>query len=98
MVRGGAAERAGLERGDEITEINGEKMADFGALTDRIALFQPGDTAELTLLRRGKTMKKRVTFDRWSIKNSRVGPARRTGGLPANQFVPQPRIPSIDRR
>ena len=98
MVKGGAAEKAGLELGDAITEINGENMEDFSALTRRIAQFHPGDTAELTLVRQGKILNKKVTFDRWKIETSQVGSSRRAGRPPSNKILPQPPPPHIDRR
>ena len=60
-----AAARGGLKSRDLITHINGEKVADFRALTRKIAACQPGDSADVTVLRSGKTLQLTVKFDRW---------------------------------
>jgi len=65
VVAGSAAQKAGLQPGDLITEINGEKLDDFSALTDRIAKHKPGESAMLKIVRRGKEQVVKVTFDQW---------------------------------
>lgn len=75
VVEGSAAEKAGLAVKDTITELNGDKITDFTGLTQRIAQFQPGDSVELTIVREGKTLKKQVTFARWSIASTKLDDA-----------------------
>ncbi len=58
---GSAAERAGLEAGDVITAIGGTPVSDAADLRNRIGLLQVGDTAELTVLRGGRTIVIRAT-------------------------------------
>jgi len=70
VVKNSAASKAGIRRGDRITEFNGEPVTEFTALTDRIAKYQPGDTAKLTLLRENKTQEVSVTFDKWGENDS----------------------------
>jgi Do/DeqQ family serine protease len=48
-----AADRAGLERGDVITSLNGKSVHDMHALRNRIADAGPGSTADLTIVRDG---------------------------------------------
>ncbi|HXW04490.1 MAG TPA: trypsin-like peptidase domain-containing protein, partial [Vicinamibacterales bacterium] len=50
---GSAAERAGLRRGDVVTMLNGEKLADSNALRNRIAGTKPGSDVSLEVLRNG---------------------------------------------
>ena len=64
-VVGGAARNAGLQNGDAISELNGEKIKDFEHLTTLISEYRPGDSVELTILRDRKLLQKRVVFDRW---------------------------------
>ncbi len=72
IMPGSAAEKAGLQPGDLITEMEGEKVEDFTALTDRIAKHQPGDTVVFSIVRNGNVQELKVTFDRWGadISNS----------------------------
>lgn len=66
VVHGGsAAARAGLQSRDLITEIDGQEVADFRALTHKIANYQPGDSAQLVVQRRGQPVTLEVKFDRW---------------------------------
>jgi hypothetical protein len=73
---GSAAEKAGLQAGDLITELDGEKVADFSDLVDRVKIHEPGDTVTLKVTRRILKQKQkneqkerqleiRVTFDPW---------------------------------
>ncbi|MBC7898539.1 MAG: Do family serine endopeptidase [Saprospiraceae bacterium] len=50
----GAAEKAGMKRGDIITAINGEKIEDSNVLRNKIAGTLPGTEIRLTVLRDGK--------------------------------------------
>jgi serine protease Do len=54
-----AAADAGLQVGDVVRLIDGESVRDATALTARLALYQPGDEVELTVIREGET--RRVT-------------------------------------
>lgn len=51
---GGAAERAGLKRGDIITAINGERIDDGNVLRNKVAGTLPGTEIKLTVLRDGQ--------------------------------------------
>ncbi len=65
LLVGGAAEQAGLQRGDVITHVNGTSVVDVPALQEMVAIQRPGDEVSLELLRSGKkktvvaTLKKR---------------------------------------
>ena len=52
---GGPADRAGLRRGDLITDIDGREVFDEKGLKFLAAIKSPGETSELTLLRGGKS-------------------------------------------
>lgn len=51
----GAAEEAGLKRGDVITEIDGAKVEKFGNLQEIMAAHRPGDKIRITYIRKKKT-------------------------------------------
>ena len=48
------AEDSGLQKGDVITEIEGERVADGIALIVAIRTHQPGETVEFTIERDGE--------------------------------------------
>ena len=100
-----AAFRAGIRPGDRITQIEGEDVADFDALTERIGKHKPGDTVELTVLRKNGLSKVQVTFGQWGDQtldeqhiNQQV--KSNTGNLKPgnNKPVLNPRKISIERR
>ena len=51
VVEDGAAEDAGLKKGDVITHIDGQKVTKFGELTGIIAQKRPGDKITINYLR-----------------------------------------------
>jgi len=55
--------KAGLEIGDVITEIEGQKVTDAGELQVVVGQKQPGTKINLTVLRNGKTMNIPVTLE-----------------------------------
>ena len=68
-----AAARAGLRMGDIVMKVDGQRVADFEALTAEIAKHGAGDDATLEINRGGKTFTKKVVFDRWRVlDNSRL--------------------------
>jgi len=56
IVENGPAERGGLQVGDIILQLNGQKIADATALTRAAAASKPGDTLRIEVLREGKTV------------------------------------------
>jgi serine protease Do len=50
VTSGSAAEEAGLQQGDIITEINGEELSNFNELRTTVGSKQPGDSVELTVV------------------------------------------------
>lgn len=63
---GGAAEKAGVKRGDIITAINGEKLEDSNTLRNKVAGTAPGTAIKLTLLRDGKEVELTATLDEFN--------------------------------
>ena len=62
VVEESAAEEAGLEKGDVITEIDGQKVTKFGDLTGIIAQKRPGESVRLTYLHDKRKHTKTVTL------------------------------------
>jgi serine protease Do/serine protease DegQ len=54
VVTGSAADKAGIESGDVIISLNGDKVKSFTDLRNRIGLMRVGDEVKLGLIRDGK--------------------------------------------
>ena len=62
VVENSAAEEAGIEKGDVIIEVDGQKMTKFGDLSGVIAQKRPGDKVNITYLHNKKKQTKQVTL------------------------------------
>jgi len=62
VSEGGPAEKAGIVRGDVITEYEGKKIDDPNQLRNMVANTEPGKEVELTIIHENKTVKKRVSI------------------------------------
>ena len=62
VVDNSAAAEAGIEKGDIITEVDGQKVTKFGDLSGIIAQKRPGDKITLTYLHNKKKQTKTVTL------------------------------------
>lgn len=60
---GSAAERAGIQAGDVIVEVDGEAVASSAALPPMIGARAPGEKIRLRLVRDGRAMNLRLTLD-----------------------------------
>jgi len=86
--------KAGLQTGDVITEIDGQKINDAGELQVMIGQKQPGTKVDLTVLREGKTMHVPVTLEALGSHGSdNVSPSESTGkvrwGLGLGNLTPE---------
>ena len=52
---GGAAERAGLQKGDIITKFDGVSISDYNELKNTLKYYEAGETVELTIQRADET-------------------------------------------
>lgn len=57
VIAGGAAEKAGIMRGDVITGIDGTLVKSGPDLQEHIGRHRPSDEVTVTLLRDGRTMR-----------------------------------------
>lgn len=55
LEKGGPADKAGVQPGDVITSVNGTKVEESSDLPRIIGNMSPGDSANVTVLRQGKT-------------------------------------------
>ncbi|MCS7283224.1 MAG: PDZ domain-containing protein [Anaerolineae bacterium] len=64
VIPGSPAEEAGLQVGDLITAVNGERVTAARPLAEILASYRPGDRVTLTVEREGKELKIPVTLGR----------------------------------
>ncbi len=62
VTSGSPAASAGLKKGDVVTEVEGEKVADGIALIVAIRAHQPGETVRFTVHRSGNVLQLRITL------------------------------------
>ncbi len=73
VVKGGAADKAGIKSEDIITDIDGTRISTMPELQAKVNSFHPGDKATVKALRDGKPMTFTVTFQDGNIENGTVG-------------------------
>lgn len=62
VLKGGAADKAGVKSGDIITSVNGKRISSFGELRAKIATIGAGNKVTLGIFRDGKNMELTVTL------------------------------------
>jgi Do/DeqQ family serine protease len=62
VTAGGPAERAGIKRGDVITAVNNQPIADNNMLRNQVASLGPNSSASVTVLRNGREQNVQVTL------------------------------------
>jgi membrane protease YdiL (CAAX protease family) len=66
IVPDSAAEKAGIQIGDEITAFNGQPIHDFRQLAQSVRRYQPGDTIPVSAKRAGSSVTFNVVLQRRS--------------------------------
>lgn len=74
VVEGGGAEKAGIQKADVITHIDGNLIVSSSVLQERVGRMRPGDKVELTYLRQGKQRKANITLQdaKTTVKESKA--------------------------
>ena len=72
VMKGGAADQAGLRKGDVIVAIGGEKVSDGAAVQAKVNSYHPGDKAVVRFIRDGKEQTVEVTFHATAQKTGEV--------------------------
>lgn len=62
VLDGEPAAKAGIKTGDVITAVSGEAVEDSNQLLRRVAALKPGESAEITVLRKGSPITVSVTL------------------------------------
>ncbi len=73
VVKGGAADKAGIKKGDVVVSIDGTKTATMPELQAKVNSYHPGDKATVKLLRDGKDVEVSVAFTDGNIADGTVG-------------------------
>jgi Do/DeqQ family serine protease len=83
VTAGGAADKAGLKRGDVILGYQGHAVIDTNTLRNEIAATKPGSTVTLSVMRDGKTSDMKATLEESpTAKNARGEDAGESRGTP----------------
>ena len=72
VLKGSAAQKAGLLKDDVIVAIDGQKITDASSVQAKVGAYHPGDQADITYIRNGKTAQTTVVFQAVSTENGEV--------------------------
>jgi serine protease Do len=93
VVEGSPAAKAGLETGDVVIAVNGDKIRTAGDLPPKIGRLQPGSEATLTVIREGEEKAVQVT-----VTARDEGKQAEAGGAPSEVLGMQVRPVPADAR
>ena len=69
VLKGSAAEKAGLKKNDVIVAIDGQKITDASSVQAKVGSYHPGEKAVVTFIRDGKQQEVEVVFQSASLQN-----------------------------
>ncbi len=85
VVKGGAADRAGLQAKDIIIDLGGNKVSNITDLTRALRKFKAGDTTTVTILRNGREMTLDILLDEKPQETPQTAPVPQPEGeMPGN--------------
>ena len=79
VTAGGSADKAGLQRGDVITSINGTPVKDTNSLRNEVSEMMPGTDVKVALLRDGKEQTVAVRLGEAQTSRAQGEDGRRSG-------------------
>jgi len=82
VIEGDPADKAGVKTGDVIVEVNGEKVEDSNGLLRKIAAIRPGESAELTIMRKGEDMTVSVKLGQRDAAKTAMAPGEEPKAAP----------------
>ena len=68
VVKGGAADKAGIQKGDVIVAVDSTEITTPSSVQEKVSSYHPGDKAEITIVRDGKEKTVEVTFQGTSME------------------------------
>ncbi|MFC4486086.1 DegQ family serine endoprotease [Tepidiphilus baoligensis] len=77
------AGKAGIQPGDVIVGVDGQRIVDSADLPRIIGRRKPGETVRVELLRQGKRLEKRVTLAELEEETAQASPGKKPSGEPA---------------
>ena len=69
VLKGSAADKAGLKKDDVIIAIDGQKITDASSVQAKVSGYHPGDKADITIIRDGKQQTFTVEFQAAAQEN-----------------------------
>ena len=72
VLKGSAAEKAGLQKNDVMVAIDGQKISDASSVQAKVSSYHPGDKAVITYIRDGKQYEATVEFQAAAQENGEV--------------------------
>lgn len=90
VVKGGAADKAGVKAGDVLVSINGEPVRKGSAVQEKINRFRPGDKVSLVVLRGEKEVKLEATLIGKDAQDMGMASAQDKINLFGAELVPAP--------
>ncbi len=69
VMKGSAAEKAGLKKNDVIVAIDGQKITDASSVQAKVGSYHPGDKAVIRYIRDGKELETTVVFQAAAQQN-----------------------------
>jgi S1-C subfamily serine protease len=69
VMKGSAAEKAGLQKNDVIVAIDGQKITDASSVQAKVGSYHPGDKAVIRYIRDGKERETTVVFQAAAQQN-----------------------------
>ena len=70
VLKGSAAEKAGLQKNDVIIAIDGQKITDASSVQAKVGGYHPGDQADIAFIRDGQSRHVTVVFQAASSQNN----------------------------